>query len=43
MLNIIELVMEIAAALILIGIAVYKIIDAIIYLKYREEHKDEDI
>lgn len=43
MLNIIELVMEITAALILIGIAVYKIIDAIIYLKYREEHKDEDI
>jgi len=43
MLNIIELVMEIAAALALIGVAIYKIIDAIIYLKYREEHKDEDI
>jgi hypothetical protein len=43
MLNIIELIMEIIAALILIGIAVYKIIDAIIYLKYKEDHKDEDI
>lgn len=43
MLNIIELVMEIIAAIALIGVAIYKIVDAIIYLKYREEHKDEDI
>ena len=43
MLTIIETIMEIVAAFILVSIAIYKIIDAIVYLKYREEHKDEDI
>ena len=43
MLNVIELVMEIIAASILIAIAIYKVVDNVIYLKYREEHKDEDV
>lgn len=43
MLNALELIMEIIAALAIIGVVIYKIIDAIIYLKYKEEHKDEPI
>ena len=43
MITIIETVMEIIAGLILIGIAIYKIIDNIYYLKYMKEHKDEDV
>lgn len=43
MINIFETIMEVLAALAIIGIVVYKIIDAVIYLKYKEEHKDEDI
>ena len=38
-----ETIIEVIAALAIIGIAIYKIIDSIIYLKYKEEHKDEDI
>ena len=38
-----ETIMEVIAALAIVGVAIYKIVDAIIYLKYKEEHKDEDI
>lgn len=43
MLMALETIMEIIAALLIVGVAIYKVVDAIIYLKYREEHKDEDI
>ena len=43
MLTTLETIMEVLAALAIVGIAIYKIVDVIIYLKYKEEHKDEDI
>ena len=43
MLTALETIMEVLAALAIVGIAIYKIVDAIIYLKYKEEHKDENI
>jgi len=43
MLTILETIMEVLAALAIIGIVIYKIVDARIYLKYKEEHKDENI
>ena len=43
MLTALETIMEVLAALAIVGIAIYKIVDAIIYLRYKEEHKDEDI
>ena len=43
MLTALETIMEIIAALAIIGVAIYKIVDSIIYLKYKEEHKDDEI
>ena len=43
MLTILETIMEVLAALAIVGIVIYKIIDSVIYVKYKEEHKDEDI
>ena len=43
MLTVLETIMEVLAALAIVGIAIYKIVDAVIYFKYKEEHKDEDI
>ena len=43
MLAALETIMEVIAALLIVGVAIYKIVDAIIYLKYKEEDKDEDI
>ena len=36
-------VMEWLGGLVILGIIIYKIVDNIYYLKYKEEHKDEDI
>ena len=43
MLSTLELIGEVLAALAIIGIIIYKVINNIYYLKYKEEHKDEDI
>ena len=36
-------VMEWVAGLAILCIIIYKIVDSVIYLKYKEDHKDEDI
>lgn len=43
MLTALETIIEVLAALAIIGVAIYKIIDSIIYLRYKEEHKDESV